>query len=243
MKYTKKETNMLNRRLNKMMEGDFLYVIFAYDSATKRLVYANTCSTLDKVKTKLNKYSMQKIPAVKAIRSKGSKYNAAYLIEHNGNVIPVYTLYRATETINRLYKTEYKTKVRKADKEVDCGYMGFAYNDKTDSYVCTRLYDDSLEVKSHISKRHGVDKSSLEVLDVIKVKSGFKFIDKRFDNCSRIKQVKASLLESNKETVEDLLQNKFDSKNTKEALEDILSNLTEEQMVKVLADAIKESKE
>ena len=87
MNYNKKETNMLNKRLNKMMEGDFLYVIFAYDSATKRLVYANTCSTLDRVKAKLNKYSMQKIPAVKAIRGLGSKYNAIYVSSHFSSII------------------------------------------------------------------------------------------------------------------------------------------------------------
>lgn len=35
MKHEARETNMLNRRLNKVMEGRYLYVIFTYDSKQK----------------------------------------------------------------------------------------------------------------------------------------------------------------------------------------------------------------
>lgn len=236
MKYSKKEEAMLSRRLDKIMKDDYTYVVFAYDPKTKRFTYKDTCSTLDIAKKKLNKYANLRVPAIKVVRSRGSKYNAVYLLEHNSNVIPVYTLYRATEAINALYKTEYHTKTRKADKEVDCGYMGFAYNNKTGSYVCTRLYDDSSDVKNHINKRHGVDKTSLEILDVIRIKAGFKFINKKFDNCNRIKQVKAAMLEDAKATAEEIIQAKLDVKSSKEVMEEEIANYTEEEVAKVLSD-------
>lgn len=241
MKHEARETNMLNRRLNKVMEGRYLYVIFTYDSKQKRLVYTDTCSTLELAKKKLNKYAIERIPAVKAIRSLGSKYNAVYLLEHNGDVTPVYTLYRATEKINEIYKAEYKTKVRKGDKEVDSGYIGFAYNSKTDSYICTRLYDDSLNVKKHISKRYGVDRKSIEILDVIKIRRGFRFIDKKYADFTKLKEVKKALLDNQKLSTKELLQNELDSGNSKEIVEKILSNLTEEEMVNLLSK-IKEEK-
>ena len=242
MNYKSKETNMLNRRLNKVMEGKYLYVIFTYDKESKRLVYTDTCSNLELTKKKLNKYAVEKIPAVKAIRSLGSKYNALYLIEYNGNVMPVYTLYRATEKINEIYKNEYKTKVRKTDKEVDCGYIAFAYNEKTNSIVCTRLYDDTYDVKKYINKRYGVDKKSIEIINAIKLKVGYKFIDKRYDEYNKIKQVKKALMDDRTTTAKELLQNEIDSGNAKELAEKILSSLTEEEMLDLFIK-IKEEKE
>lgn len=242
MKYQKHENNISNKKLYKIMDGKYLYVIFTYNSKERRLVYTDTCSTLELAKKKLNKYAMEKVPAVKAIRGLGSKYNAIYLLENaEGDVVPVRTLFRATEEINKIYQGQYKIKVKKANQEVDCGYIGFAYNSKTNSVVCTRLYDDTADVKNHITKRHGVEKSTVQVLDVIKVKSGFRFISSKYANCTRLKHVKNALMEDKRTSLKELLENELNTYNTKEAVEKILNNLSHEELINLLSE-IKEER-
>ena len=131
------------------------------------------------------------------LKSKGNRYKAAYLSDFGGTICLSQGINRTLEiNIKQLRdKLSPRKNARKDYSLEKSGFMGFGYNQSNSVFVCTRLYDTKEEASEYINKRYGVDKDTIEILDVSRKADGsFSFSKAAYDKMRRIKYVKLSKL-------------------------------------------------
>lgn len=131
------------------------------------------------------------------LKSKGNKYKATYLSDFKHTICLSQGLNRALEAnIVQLRNKLNPRKNQRTDYSLEMtGYMGFGFNQAQSVYVCTRLYETKAEAHHYITKRYGVDKDSVEILEVSRLADGsFRFSKTAYEQMKRIKNVKLSKL-------------------------------------------------
>lgn len=129
-------------------------------------------------------------------KTKGNKHTATYLNDFGNSIYITHGINRTIETNNKYLRERNIKLLKSKNNKEKSGYIGFGFSYPTGCFVSTYLYDSYKDAKSHIYKRYGVDKNSIDIIDSSRLHNGkFKFAQNKYDNMFRIKHIKRIKLE------------------------------------------------
>lgn len=179
---------------SKLLDGKSEKMILKRNPETKTMERHISSKSERQIKAeekKLNAEGIETLVVRKQITP--NEYDGMFLIEKpDGDVTFEIGLDGTLKEVNKMYKKELHLRKQRCRKET-VGYIAFGYNEKTNKYVCTKMYKTESAAETFITKRYGVIENTIKVYKVVKYYKGFEFKHQDLDDCNRIRDAKAKL--------------------------------------------------
>lgn len=183
-----------HKRISRMLNGKNEIMLLIRDPKTRLLKRYNSYTSkreLNRVEKKLNDEGIKTVQVHKEITE--NQYSGYFMVaDENYNIKHELGLDAALKELNKIHKDDMNLRKQRSHKET-MGYIAFAYKEKSNEVVCTRLYDTEEKALMFIQRRQGISHNTIRCFKVVRYYKGFEFKHQDLDDCHRIKEAKSKL--------------------------------------------------